>query len=109
MALSMRVDFYGIYRPLAGGKTVEFELQPTATVRELLDAIVERFPALRAELLDRDGALYPWIPLYVNGRNPRLLANGLDQPLEGTEIISLFSPIASGKINVEETKHLMGG
>jgi molybdopterin synthase sulfur carrier subunit len=104
----MRVDFYGIYRPVAGGKSINFELQPTATVRDLLNAIVERFPALRAELLDRDGALYPWIPLYVNGRNPRLQANGLDRPLEGTDIISLFSPIASGKINVEETKRLAG-
>ncbi len=108
-ALSMRVDFYGVYRPVAGGKTMEFEMKPAATLRELLDAIVARFPALRADLLDRDGMLYPWIPIYVNGRNPRLQANGLDLPLKGTEIISLFSPIASGKINVEEAKNIMEG
>ena len=45
----MRVDFYGIYRPLAGGKTLEFELEHGATLRVLLSAIVTRFPTLRDE------------------------------------------------------------
>ncbi len=100
----MRVDFYGIYRPIVGAKTIEFELPEAVTVRNVINAIVAQFPALRDELLDRNGELYPWIPIYVNGRNPRLPEIGLDRPLTGTEIISVFSPIASGKINVEETK-----
>ena len=104
----MRVDFYGIYRPIVGGKTIEFELKCGVTIRALLDAVVTRFPVLRDELLDRDGQLYPWIPLYLNGRNPRLWADGLDRPIGAADVLSIFSPIASGKINVEESRNFQG-
>jgi len=104
----VRVDFYGIYRPIVGGKTIEFELEHGATIRVLLDAVVIRFPSLRIELLDRDGRLYPWIPLYLNGRNPRLWADGLDRPIGAADVLSIFSPIASGKINVEESRNFQG-
>ncbi len=100
--MSARVDFYGIYRPIVGAKSIE--LESGLTIRQVLSIIVARFPALRDELLDRNGELYPWIPLYLNGRNPRLWAAGLDRLIEAADVLSIFSPIASGKINVEETK-----
>jgi len=102
----MRVEFYGIYRPIVGTKTIEFEND--LTLRQLLEMIVTRYPLLRAELLDEGGQLYPWIPLYVNGRNPRLRADGLDRPIGAAEVVSVFSPIASGKINVEDVKKSQG-
>ena len=104
----VRVDFYGVYRPIAGGKTIEFDLERGASIRDLLEAVVARFPSLRIELLDRDGQLYPWIPLYISGRNPRLWADGLDRPIGAADVLSIFSPIASGKINVEELRNLQG-
>jgi molybdopterin synthase sulfur carrier subunit len=102
----MRVDFYGIYRPMVGAKTIE--VGAGLNLRQVLDAVVTRYPLLRAELLDQGGQLYPWIPLYVNGRNPRLFADGLDRPIGAAEVVSIFSPIASGKINVEETRKSQG-
>ena len=106
--MKARVDFYGVYRPIAGGKTIEFALERGATLRDLLEAVVVRFPSLQIELLDRDGQLYPWIPLYINGRNPRLWAEGFDRPIGAADVLSIFSPIASGKINVEESRNLQG-
>jgi sulfur-carrier protein len=107
--LIVRVDFYGIYRPIVGTISIDFELERGATLRDLLDAVVVRFPPLRIELFDRDGHLYPWIPLYVNGRNPRLWAEGLDRPIGAADVLSVFSPISSGKINVEEAGQSQGG
>jgi molybdopterin converting factor small subunit len=104
--LSARVDFYGIYRPIVGAKSIEVD--DGLTVRQVLALVVTRFPSLRNELLDRDGHLYPWIPLYVNGRNPRLWADGLDRPIGAADALSIFSPISSGKINVEEANQLQG-
>jgi molybdopterin converting factor small subunit len=101
---AMRVDFYGIYRPIVGAKSIEVD--SGLSVRQVLELVVTRHPALRQELLDRDGQLYPWIPLYVNGRNPRLWADGLDRPIGAADVLSIFSPIASGKINVEEVNQL---
>ena len=103
----MRVDFYGIYRPLVGANSLE--MNDDLSVHQVLEIIVARYPALRDELLDRDGQLYPWIPLYVNGRNPRLWADGLDRPIGEADVLSIFSPIASGKINVEEANQSQGG
>ena len=96
----MRVDFFGIYRSLVGTKSIEVE--NGLSMRQVLDVVVARYPALRQELLDEHGQLYSWVPVYVNGRNPRLRADGLDRPIEATEVVSVFSPIASGKINVED-------
>ena len=101
----MRVAFYGIYRPIVGAKSIEVD--DGLTVRQVLEAIVTRYPPLRFELLDERGELYPWIPLYVNGRNPRLWAEGLDRPIGAADVLSIFSPIASGKINVEDTKKIV--
>ncbi len=105
--MSARIDFYGIYRPIVGANSIE--IADGLTVRDALAIVVTRFPALRDELLDRAGQLYPWIPLYVNGRNPRLWADGLDRPIGPDDVLSIFSPIASGKINVEEANQLRGG
>ncbi|MFN8597678.1 MAG: hypothetical protein U0559_16030 [Anaerolineae bacterium] len=84
------------------------ELENDLNLRQVLTMIVARYPVLRSELLDEGGQLYPWIPLYVNGRNPRLRADGLDRPIGAAEVVSIFSPIASGKINVEDAKKSQG-
>ena len=97
----MRVEFYGIYRTMAEGKSLEFDSCEGSTVRDILKNIGGRFPALMNELFDERGELYPYIPLYVNGRNPRLLEHGLDSPLQADDVLSLFSPISSGRMNVE--------
>ena len=102
----MHVAFYGIYRPIVGANSIE--IADGLTVRQALAVVVARYPTLREELLDRDGQLYPWIPLYINGRNPRLWADGLDRPIGAADVLSIFSPIASGKINVEESRNLQG-
>ncbi len=92
----MKVNFFAAYREIVGGKTIEIELEHDTTVRDLLEAIVTRFPPLRDELLDARGELYPWIPLSLNGRNPRLLSSGVDSILQPDDVLSIFTPLASG-------------
>ena len=104
----MRVDFYGIYRPIVGGKSIEFDAAGT-TVRTVLDALIARFPLMRDELLDAHGNLLAAQPLFLNGRNPRLLADGLQTCLKPADVLSIFSPVASGKINVEDIRKSAAG
>jgi molybdopterin converting factor small subunit len=100
----MKVDFYGVYRPLAGTKTLELEISPGGQLRDALRAVTGRIPALSTELFDEHGNLFAYIPLYLNGRNPRLLAGGLNRVLQPGDVLSIFSPIASGRMNVEGIK-----
>mgnify|MGYP001344699963 CR=1 FL=1 len=97
----MRVEFYGTYRTLAGGKTIEVESDGDLPVRKLLQKVCTRVPALQDALFNEHGDLYAYIPVYVNGRNPRLLENGLNTLLQQEDLLSLFSPISSGRMNVE--------
>jgi MoaD family protein len=97
----MGVEFFGIYRTLAGGKSLEMESCEGLTVRDILQNVCTRFPPLMDELFNEHGDLYPYIPVYVNGRNPRLLEAGLNTPVLPEDVLSLFSPISSGRVNVE--------
>ena len=98
----MKVEFYGVYRLSIGNKTVELELPHNATVFDALKAIAQRFPILQNEMFNPHGDLYPYQPLYINGRNPRLLADGLHTAVKSKDVLSVFSPISSGRINVED-------
>jgi molybdopterin converting factor small subunit len=97
----MRVEFYGTYRTLAGGKTIEVESDGTLTVSGVLQKVCLCIPAFQNELFDQRGKLFAYIPVYVNGRNPRLLEAGLDTLMQQDDLLSLFSPISSGRMNVE--------
>jgi sulfur-carrier protein len=58
------------------------------TVRELLDDLVERFPALRERILE-DGEPAEFVNVYVDGEDVRTLA-GADTPVrEGASVILL--------------------
>jgi MoaD family protein len=98
----MQVNFYGTYRLMTGIKSCEFDAVQGSTIRDLLLDVAARYPALQDEMFNEHGKVYPYIPLYINGRNPRLLAQGFDSPIQAEDVLSIFSPISSGRINVEE-------
>ncbi|MFL5932677.1 MAG: MoaD/ThiS family protein [Gaiellaceae bacterium] len=64
------------------------------TVRELLDDLTGRFPALRGQLLERDD-LAPFVNVYVEGEDVRT-QNGLDTPVDETSQIILLPAMAGG-------------
>jgi molybdopterin synthase sulfur carrier subunit len=90
------VNFYATLRPIVGGKTVEFPLPEGTTVQALLDTIIERFPAMRDELLDADGKLYPHVHLFINGKDAPYLASGMDTVLTSKDKVDLFPAVAGG-------------
>ncbi len=97
----MQVNIFGTLQLVIGGKTVQVDFPGGGTVRELIEEIVRQFPAMRPELTDDSGSLRKDLPLFVNGRNPRLLPDSIDTALQPDDIISLFSPVSSGRMNVD--------
>ena len=98
----MKIEFYGVYRLSIGIKTVELEMPQGATIFDALKAISKRFPTLQNEMFNQSGDIYPYQPLYINGRNPRLLEDGLQTIVKPDDVLCIFSPISSGRINVED-------
>ncbi len=65
------------------------------TVRELVGALVTRYPSLKQQLLDEAGDLNRFVNVYVNGQDVRYLA-GLDTPVADRDEVRLLPAMAGG-------------
>ena len=64
------------------------------TVRELLDDLMGRFPALRPQLVEDDD-LAPFVNVYVEGEDVRTL-DGLETPVREGATVILLPAMAGG-------------
>ena len=64
------------------------------TVRELLDDLLGRFPALRGQLLE-DEQLAPFVNVYVEGEDVRT-KDGLETPVDDGSTVILLPAMAGG-------------
>jgi len=92
----MKIHFYATLRDIAGGKTVELPLDHGATAREVLDAIVARFPAMKKELLQEDNKLYGHVHFFINGRDVQFLMDGMDTRIKPEDVITIFPAVGGG-------------
>lgn len=82
-----------VLRESAGGtKQVELE---GATVGEVLSALVDRFPALRAQLFTEHGELNRFVNVYLNDEDVRYLSE-LDTPAGERDTIVVLPAMAGG-------------
>ena len=63
-------------------------------VRELLDDLTARFPALRDRIL-REDEVAPFVNVYVDGEDVRT-RHGLDTPVEDASTVILLPAMAGG-------------
>jgi hypothetical protein len=97
----MELRFYANMRTVMGRTSLGINDSKVDTFRKLVFHLVDLYPESRSHLLDSNDELRPDVPVYVDGRNPRLTPMGIDAPLQPDSIISFFSPISSGRMNVE--------
>ena len=86
----MNVNFYATLRQIVGAKTVEIPIEEQATLQQLVDEIITRYPALSHELLDGH------VHVIINGRDSRFLEDGLSIALEPDDTISVFPAVGGG-------------
>jgi molybdopterin synthase sulfur carrier subunit len=82
-----------VLRPQVGGEK-QLELEG-GTVAQLVDSLVERFPALRTQLLTEAGELNRFVNVYVNGQDVRYL-QGLETPVQPRDEVRLLPAMAGG-------------
>ena len=92
----MKVNFYATLRHIVGTKTVDLPLNNGCTVRDMVNEMIQRFPALRHELLDDNGQLYSHIHVFINGRDTPYLENRLDTQITEQDTISVFPAVGGG-------------
>lgn len=82
---------------VAGGRTVEVDVDAGDTVGDALDALIEAAPDLKARVLTDDGELQDHVNLLRNGTNVAH-EDGLDTELEGDDELALFPPVSGGAV-----------
>jgi len=93
----VRVSFHATLRPLVGSREAEVALPAGATVRQLAQELVRRWPALGEHLLTPEGSLSRRVAILVDGRSVRWLPEREDTVLSGEEAVHLFPPVAGGR------------
>ena len=92
----MEVNFYATLRDIAGGKTVDIPLEPGVTAKQVLDAIIYKFPAMEKELLREDGRLYGHVHFFINGRDVQFLEDDFDTEIRPDDMITVFPAVGGG-------------
>ena len=92
----MKVNFYATLRPIAGQKTIEFDLEKGISVQQLLDAVVLRFPEMGDVLVDENGQLYRHVHFFVNGRDWQFLENAMDYHIKPGDKVDMFPAVGGG-------------
>ena len=88
-----RVFIPTVLRPNVGGaKSLDVGGE---TIRDVVDALVDRHPALKPQLLTDDGDLNRFVNVYVNGQDVRYL-QGLDTPVVTADEVRLLPAMAGG-------------
>ena len=92
----MRVNFYATLRDIVKGKSVDFDLDHGITAKELLDAIVARFPTMKKELLNVNGRLYGHVHFFINGRDVQFTEDDLETKIMPGDVVNVFPAVGGG-------------
>jgi len=92
----MKVNFFATLRDIAGGKTIEFDVDHGVTALELLDAIVQRFPLMKKELLNADGQLYGHVHFFINGRDVQFTNEKFQTRIMQEDTVNVFPAVGGG-------------
>ncbi len=83
------VEFFGLPRRLSGVKETTVQVEPDATLRDVVKALTKRFPAFLGSLVDPE--TYELSEPYFFNINARLVPKSLEhQPKEGDRLLLLF-------------------
>ena len=92
MAISVRLPT--VLRPHANGESrVD---AAGATVAEVVDDLVTRFPGVKPNLLADDGSLHRFVNVYVNDEDVRYL-DKLDTSVSDGDELSILPAVAGGR------------
>ena len=91
--MSVEVRLPTLLRPHAGGAAVV--TADGATVGEVFNGLIDRYPGLAGNLVDDDGQLHKFVNVYRNDDDVRYL-DQLDTKVADGDILSILPAVAGG-------------
>lgn len=94
--MPVKINFYATLRSIVGKKTVEVDLEPRATARDLVDVVIREYPALRAQLLDEKNEFSSRMKFFINGREAVYLLDKMNSVIQPDDKVDIFPPVGGG-------------
>lgn len=92
----MKVNFFATLRDIAGGKTVEFNVEYGITAKDLLDTIIVRFPLMKKELLNENGEMFGHVHFFINGRDVQFTEDQFQTKIMQDDTVNVFPAVGGG-------------
>lgn len=92
----MKVNFYATLRAIIGQKTIQVDLKPEATARDLVEVVAADYPPMRAELLDANNEFQSHMKFFINGREAIYLQNKMNTVIQPDDKVDIFPPVGGG-------------
>ncbi len=92
----MKVNFYATLRAIVGQKTVEIDAHPNITAMEVVNKVVEIYPALGPELLDAEKRFQRHMKFFINGREADYLDGKMNTVVQPEDKVDIFPPVGGG-------------
>ena len=92
----MKVNFYATLRSIVGRKTVEVDLEPRATARDLVEVIIQDYPDLRPQLIDDKNEFSRHMKFFINGREAVYLEDKMNTIIQPNDKVDIFPPVGGG-------------
>jgi sulfur-carrier protein len=92
----MQITFYATFRLHAGMKSMTLDLPDGTTMRQVVDAVIQKIPALKRDWLLDTGELHAHVHGFVNGKDVGTFPQGWSTPLKNTDAVDFLPPVAGG-------------
>ncbi|KAF0110922.1 MAG: hypothetical protein FD147_1386 [Chloroflexi bacterium] len=92
----IKVTLIATFKMIAGQKSVSIELADGSTVRDAVDAIMKRIPALKPHWLNKEGKIQAHVHIFLNGDDVSTLSQGLGTVLVENDTLDFIPPVAGG-------------
>lgn len=92
----MKINLYSTFREHAGVKTIEVALPEKASVRWVIQRILETHPALRRLWLDKNNQLHGHVHIGLNQVDIMAYPDQMETIVGDKDVLDFFPPITGG-------------
>lgn len=91
----MKVKVFANFREICQGKSVEVPTDNGNRVIDILETLIQMYPALEEEVFTPERTLKPFVHVFINGCNV-IHSDGLETRVKEDDQFALFPPVAGG-------------
>lgn len=94
--MEIKVHLVATFKLIAGASDVVVPVQEDATILDVIQGVVERYPVLRTHWMNDNGELHAHVHVFLNGNDAATLPDRLLTLLQTGDEVDVIPPVAGG-------------